>query len=79
MSESPHSPGGAAESAPPASSQGVQEVFRDEDVAYATSIWSAGGQAELHVWPGGFHGFDVFAPDSRVSSQAAATRNNWIA
>lgn len=58
---------------------GSAEVFRDEDVAYATSIWSAGGQAELHVWAGGFHGFDVFAPDSRVSSQAVATRNNWIA
>lgn len=58
---------------------GSAEVFRDEDVAYATSIWSAGGQAELHIWAGGFHGFDVFAPDSRVSSQAVATRNSWIA
>lgn len=58
---------------------GSAEVFRAEDVAYATSIWSAGGQAELHVWAGDFHGFDVFAPDSRVSSQAVATRNNWIA
>lgn len=58
---------------------GSAEVFRDEDVAYATSIWSAGGQAELHVWAGGFHGFDVFAPDSEVSAQAVATRNSWIA
>ncbi|WP_294181291.1 alpha/beta hydrolase [uncultured Schumannella sp.] len=57
---------------------GSAEVFRDEDVAYATSIWSAGGQAELHVWAGGFHGFDVFAPDSEVSAQAVATRKNWI-
>ena len=41
---------------------GSAEVFRDEDVAYASRIWAAGGIAELHVWPGGFHGFDGLAP-----------------
>jgi acetyl esterase/lipase len=30
---------------------GSAEVFRDEDVAYASGIWVAGGQAELHVTP----------------------------
>ena len=25
-------------------------------------IWQAGGVAELHVWPGGFHGFDGIVP-----------------
>jgi acetyl esterase/lipase len=29
------------------------EVFRDEDVAYASRIWEGGGVCELHVWPGG--------------------------
>ncbi|WP_425551844.1 alpha/beta hydrolase fold domain-containing protein [Herbiconiux moechotypicola] len=28
---------------------GSAEVFRDEDVAYASSLWAAGVQAELHV------------------------------
>ena len=28
------------------------EVFRDENVAYASCLWAAGVQAELHVWPG---------------------------
>lgn len=33
---------------------GSTETFRDEAVAYASRIWQAGGQAELHVWPGGY-------------------------
>lgn len=41
---------------------GSAETFRDEDVAYAHAIWRAGGQAELHVWHGSFHGFDTIAP-----------------
>jgi len=41
---------------------GSAEVFRDEDTDYATRIWAAGGQAELHVWASGFHGFDALYP-----------------
>ena len=57
---------------------GSAEVFRDEDVAYATAIWAAGGQAELHVWPGGFHAFENFAPQAALSQQMTAARENWI-
>lgn len=57
---------------------GSAEVFRDEDVAYATGIWAAGGQAELHIWAGGFHGFDLLAPAARVSAAARAARNDWL-
>ena len=28
---------------------GTAEVFRDDDVAYASTIWTGGGVAELHV------------------------------
>jgi acetyl esterase/lipase len=58
---------------------GSAEVFRDEDVAYASAIWAAGGQAELHVWPGGFHGFENFAPQAVLSQQMLAARDNWVA
>lgn len=58
---------------------GSAEVFRDEDVAYATALWAAGGQAELHVWPGGFHGFDMIAPHAAISQAAIAARDAWIA
>jgi acetyl esterase/lipase len=58
---------------------GSAEVFRDEDVDYATRIWAAGGQAELHVWAGGFHGFDALHPRAAVSAAAQRTRDDWFA
>ncbi|OJX80369.1 alpha/beta hydrolase [Leifsonia sp. 71-9] len=58
---------------------GSAEVFRDEDVAYASAIWAAGGEAELHVWPGGFHGFDMMAPHARISQLMLEARTNWVA
>jgi acetyl esterase/lipase len=57
---------------------GSAETFRDEDVAYATRIWQAGGSAELHVWPGGFHGFDMMAPAAAISQDAQAARVRWL-
>lgn len=57
---------------------GSAEVFRDEDVAYASRIWACGGIAELHVWPGGFHGFDGFAPQSRIGSSMLQARDRWL-
>ncbi len=58
---------------------GSAEVFRDEDVAYASRIWEAGGQAELHVWPGGYHGFHAAAPDSSIGRGANRVREEWVA
>jgi acetyl esterase/lipase len=58
---------------------GSAEVFRDEDAGYATRIWAAGGQAELHVWAGGFHGFDALFPQARISTTARRTRAGWLA
>ncbi|MFE6996734.1 alpha/beta hydrolase [Microbacterium sp. NPDC057659] len=58
---------------------GSAEVFRDEDVAYASTLWASGVQAELHVWAGGFHGFDMIAPHAAVSQAAVAARNDWVA
>ena len=57
---------------------GSAETFRDEDVAYATRIWQAGGHAELHVWPGGFHGFDGMVPQAALSQEAKAARVRWL-
>jgi acetyl esterase/lipase len=58
---------------------GSAEVFRDEDTDYATRIWAAGGQAELHVWAGAFHGFDALFPQARISVTARRTRTEWLA
>ncbi|WP_149551523.1 alpha/beta hydrolase [Streptomyces marokkonensis] len=57
---------------------GAAEVFRDEAVDYATRIWATGGQAELHVWSGGYHGFTGFSPDAEVSRAAVAARESWM-
>ncbi|MGC5170427.1 alpha/beta hydrolase fold domain-containing protein [Microbacterium sp. DT81.1] len=59
-------------------SAGSSEVFRDEAVAFASRIWACGGVAELHVWPGGFHGFENFAPQAALSLAAAAARDGWL-
>jgi len=57
---------------------GSAEPFRDEDTEYALRIWATGGQAELHVWSGAFHGFDMYVPEWHVSRIAIETRNSWL-
>lgn len=57
---------------------GSAEPFRDEDTEFALRIWATGGQAELHVWSGAFHGFDMYAPTSEVSRAALTTRTSWL-
>ncbi|MFJ7147481.1 alpha/beta hydrolase [Streptomyces sp. NPDC100445] len=57
---------------------GSAETFRDEVVAYASGIWRAGGEAELHVWPGGCHGFDALAPEAALSRAARTARIDWL-
>jgi acetyl esterase/lipase len=57
---------------------GSAETFRDEAVQYASRIWRAGGRAELHVWPGAFHGSDGIVPRATVSRAARQTRFRWL-
>ncbi|MEU2133188.1 alpha/beta hydrolase [Streptomyces sp. NPDC018352] len=57
---------------------GSAETFRDEVVAFAARLWQAGGQAELHVWPGGFHGFDALVPEAELSRAARTARVQWL-
>ncbi len=57
---------------------GSAETFQDEIVTYASRVWQAGGVAELHVWPGGFHGYDLFAPQAALSQAAIAARLAWL-
>jgi acetyl esterase/lipase len=57
---------------------GSAETFRDEDVAYASRIWQAGGSAELHVWPGGSHAFFGMVPTAALSQDAVAAQRDWL-
>ncbi|MCH5643278.1 alpha/beta hydrolase fold domain-containing protein [Gordonia sp. ABSL49_1] len=54
------------------------EIFRDEVVAYANSLWAAGVNAELHVWPGAFHACDIFAPHTAMAKAMLHTRFSWV-
>ncbi|UUV31604.1 alpha/beta hydrolase [Amycolatopsis roodepoortensis] len=57
---------------------GSVEALRDEAVRYASRIWQAGGEAELHVWSGAFHSFDEWVPDAVVSKTAQRARLDWL-
>lgn len=54
-------------------SAGALDLFVEEDMEYARRLLRAGVPTELHVYPGGFHGFDLL-PGAAVSAQAAADR-----
>jgi len=58
---------------------GTVDVFRDEDVAFAFTIWASGGAAALHVWPGGYHGVELLAPTAALSTDAYEARRRWLA
>lgn len=58
---------------------GSAEVFRDDIVEWASRLWGARVPTELHVWEGGYHGFDGAAPSASVSLQARAARITWLA
>lgn len=58
---------------------GSAESFRDEDIAFATKLWEGGVQADLHVWSGGSHGFDLFESPTWLGGQAKKARLGWLA
>jgi acetyl esterase/lipase len=49
---------------------GALDLFVDEDIDYARRLIHAGVPTELHVYPGAFHGYQLFAPHARVTRQA---------
>jgi triacylglycerol lipase len=49
---------------------GAIDLFVDENMAYASRLVRAGVPTELHVYPGGFHGFEI--ADAAVARQAAS-------
>ncbi|MEU8526220.1 alpha/beta hydrolase [Streptomyces sp. NPDC048629] len=57
---------------------GSAENFRDDAVAYADALWRTGLDAELHVWPGAFHGYDSIAAKATISQDATEARTRWL-
>jgi acetyl esterase len=48
---------------------GSEDLFRDEDVAYAHRLLAADVPCELAVFPGLYHGGDMFVPGASVSQR----------
>lgn len=46
---------------------GDLDLFLDENIAYAQRLLAAGVPTELHVYPGGYHGFNGFAPGTDIA------------
>lgn len=55
---------------------GSIDLFANEDVEYARRLLQAGVPTELHLVPGGYHGFDIFAPQAPLS---VAFKAGWTA
>jgi acetyl esterase/lipase len=59
------------EGLPPAFiSVGALDLFLEEDLEYARRLVRAGVPTELHLYPGGYHGFGL-VPEAQVSQAAA--------
>ena len=45
------------------------DLFEEESMEYAKRLNISGVSTELHVYPGGFHGFEMLAPELEISKQ----------
>lgn len=48
---------------------GTHDLFHDEDLAYAERLRNASVRCDVEIIPGAFHGFDMVAPELRVSQR----------
>lgn len=57
---------------------GSADMFVDEDIAYSQALLHAGVPTELHVYPGGVHGFESLLPDDPLSVRARRDVIDWL-
>ena len=58
---------------------GALDAFLDEDVDYAMGLTHFGVPTELHVYPGGPHGFDGLLPGTQLARRARKDIDDWLA
>jgi acetyl esterase len=55
-----------------------EDPLRDQALDYAQRLLAAGVSVELHLLAGTYHGFDVVAPDARLSRVALADQHDFV-
>jgi len=53
---------------------GTVDLFRDEDLAFASRLVASGVPVEFHLIPGAYHGSETVAPDAALSKRIIARR-----
>ncbi|MGW5107492.1 alpha/beta hydrolase [Nocardia sp. NPDC004123] len=56
---------------------GSAEGFRDEVIVYAMGLSQAGVSVDLHMWGGGFHGFENITP-AAIAQSSFSTRTEFF-
>ncbi|AZM62404.1 MULTISPECIES: alpha/beta hydrolase [unclassified Streptomyces] len=57
---------------------GELDVFRDENLDYAARLRAHGVPVELHLYPGAYHAFDLFAPRSHLATSFHRALNDYL-
>ncbi len=57
---------------------GDLDLFLDENIDYARRLLAAGVPTELHVYPGGYHGFNGFAPGADIVQRFNTERDQAL-
>jgi acetyl esterase/lipase len=57
---------------------GDLDLFIDEDIEYGQRLQQADVPTELHVYPGGIHGFDLLAPGSALAQRFIRDRDEAL-
>ena len=57
---------------------GDLDLFLDENIDYAQRLLAAGVPTELHVYPGGYHGFNSFAPGAEIARRFNNERDDAL-
>jgi acetyl esterase/lipase len=57
---------------------GDLDLFIDEDIEYAQRLQQAEVPTELHVYPGGSHAFETYAPDSALARRFVRDRDEAL-
>lgn len=57
---------------------GSSDTFRDEVMDFATRLSQAGVSVDMHMWGGGFHSFESFAPEAPLSRASFQARDEFL-